>query len=142
MIRLLTSTPRAFIYRSHAFLLMFIERLPWGEKIFTLRREISVYRFKMRLKSLKNVITILTISQASLFLRVCKSSSLFENTVGKGEIARNEQFLLFPQCFLSFCGDLTAIFIKFNTVVCKLTFEKSKQYRPRKSYQVIIISYF
>ena len=25
----------------------------------------------------------------------------FENTGGKGEIARNEQFLLFPQCFLS-----------------------------------------
>ena len=25
----------------------------------------------------------------------------FEITVGKGEIARNEQFLLFPQCFLS-----------------------------------------
>ena len=24
----------------------------------------------------------------------------FENTVGKGEITRNEQFLLFPQCFL------------------------------------------
>ena len=24
----------------------------------------------------------------------------FENTGGKGEIARNEQFLLFPQCFL------------------------------------------
>ena len=24
----------------------------------------------------------------------------FENTVGKGEIARNEQILLFPQCFL------------------------------------------
>ena len=24
----------------------------------------------------------------------------FENTEGKGEIARNEQFLLFPQCFL------------------------------------------
>ena len=24
----------------------------------------------------------------------------FENTVGKGEIARKEQFLLFPQCFL------------------------------------------
>ena len=23
----------------------------------------------------------------------------FENFVGKGEIARNEQFLLFPQCF-------------------------------------------
>ena len=24
----------------------------------------------------------------------------FENIVGRGEIARNEQFLLFPQCFL------------------------------------------
>ena len=24
----------------------------------------------------------------------------FENTVGKGEIAHNEQFLLYPQCFL------------------------------------------
>ena len=24
----------------------------------------------------------------------------FENTMGKEEIARNEQFLLFPQCFL------------------------------------------
>ena len=24
----------------------------------------------------------------------------FENTAGKGEIARNEQFLLFPQSFL------------------------------------------
>ena len=27
-------------------------------------------------------------------------SKPFENTVGKGEIAHNEQFLLFPQCFL------------------------------------------
>ena len=26
-------------------------------------------------------------------------SKLVENTVGKGEIARYEQFLLFPQCF-------------------------------------------
>ena len=29
-----------------------------------------------------------------------KQQTAFENTVGKGEIARNEQFLLFPQCFL------------------------------------------
>ena len=28
-----------------------------------------------------------------------KSSKPVENTVGKGEIARYEQFLLFPQCF-------------------------------------------
>ena len=27
-------------------------------------------------------------------------SKPFENTVGKGEIAPNEQFLLYPQCFL------------------------------------------
>ena len=26
-----------------------------------------------------------------------------ENTVGKGEIARYEQFLLFPQCFQNAC---------------------------------------
>ena len=30
----------------------------------------------------------------------CLQYKSFENAVGKGEIARNEQFLLFPQCFL------------------------------------------
>ena len=35
------------------------------------------------------------------FLRVC-STRPFKNTVGKGEIARDEQFLLFPHCFLPF----------------------------------------
>ena len=34
------------------------------------------------------------------FLRVCSTRLL--KKLGKGEIARNEQFLLFPQCFLSF----------------------------------------
>ena len=29
----------------------------------------------------------------------CLHYKSFENTVGKGEIARNEQFLFFPQCF-------------------------------------------
>ena len=28
-----------------------------------------------------------------------QQQTVFENLVGKGEIARNEQFLLFPQCF-------------------------------------------
>ena len=32
-----------------------------------------------------------------------KFSKQVENTVGKGEIARYEQFLLFPQCFLKTC---------------------------------------
>ena len=43
----------------------------------------------------------------------------FENIVGKGEIARNEQFLLFPQCFLPI-GLLSAIFVKFKIAACKL----------------------
>ena len=34
------------------------------------------------------------------FLHACSTSLL--KTLGKGEIAHNEQFLLFPQCFLSF----------------------------------------
>ena len=29
-----------------------------------------------------------------------QQETAFENIVGKGEIAHNEQFLLFPQCFL------------------------------------------
>ena len=32
-----------------------------------------------------------------------KLSKRLENTVGKGEIARFEQFLLFPQCFQKAC---------------------------------------
>ena len=36
--------------------------------------------------------------QALVF--TCLQHKPFENTVGKGEIARIEQFLLFPQCFL------------------------------------------
>ena len=44
----------------------------------------------------------------------------FENTVGKGEIAHNEQFLLFPQCFVYLYIELSAIFIKFKIVGCKL----------------------
>ena len=32
-------------------------------------------------------------------MKIAESSQLVENTVGKGEIARYEQFLLFPQCF-------------------------------------------
>ena len=43
----------------------------------------------------------------------------FEKIVGKGEIARNEQFLLFLQCFLPVLDDAD-IFVKFEIVVCKL----------------------
>ena len=38
--------------------------------------------------------------QALVF--TCLQYKSFENTVGKGEIARYEQFLLYPQCSLPF----------------------------------------
>ena len=44
----------------------------------------------------------------------------FENTVGKGEIARNEQFLHFRQGFSYPFEELSSFFNKFETVVCKL----------------------
>ena len=45
------------------------------------------------------------------FLRVC-SISLYENTVGKGEIAQNEQFLLF---FTVFTTHLENFFLRFSS---------------------------
>ena len=42
----------------------------------------------------------LTLSQTLSLVFTCLQYKSFENTVGKGEIAHNEQFLLFPQCFL------------------------------------------
>ena len=36
----------------------------------------------------------------SILILTHQQQTAFENIVGKGEIARNEQFLLFPQCFL------------------------------------------
>ena len=41
----------------------------------------------------------LTLSEQAMVF-TCLLYKSFENTVEKGEIARNEQFLLFPQCFL------------------------------------------
>ena len=52
------------------------------------------------------------------FLLVC-SPFPFKNTSEKGEIARNEQFLFFPQCFLPVWGAL-CIFKKIEIVGCKL----------------------
>ena len=56
--------------------------------------------------------------QALVF--TCLQYKSFEITVEKGEIACNEQFLLFPQCFFYPFGDLSAFFIKLKIVVCKL----------------------
>ena len=54
-----------------------------------------------------------------LLLRVC-SISLWK-TLGKGEIVQNEQFLLFPQCFLPHFGELSTIIIKFEIVIYKVS---------------------
>ena len=43
-----------------------------------------------------------TLSQPSTVF-ICLKCKSFENTEGKGEIARYEQFLLFPQCFQKAC---------------------------------------
>ena len=43
----------------------------------------------------------------------------FENIVGKGEIAFNEQFLLFPHCFLSVWRTFFH-FHKFKIFICQL----------------------
>ena len=44
----------------------------------------------------------LTLSQTNLGFYVFEIKKSFENTVAEGEIARNEQFLLLPLCFLPF----------------------------------------
>ena len=51
-----------------------------------------------RLILLNNTIRYFTHFQASPGFYVSQHKS-FEDTVGKGEVARNEQLLLFPQCF-------------------------------------------
>ena len=49
-----------------------------------------------------------------------KLSKRVENTVGKGEIAHYEQFLLFPQCFQKACfpgaskGVIVWVWVKFE----------------------------
>ena len=55
---------------------------------------------------------MLTLSKQALVF-TCLQYKSFENTVGKGEIAHNEQFLLFHSVFYLF-GELSAIFIKFE----------------------------
>ena len=56
----------------------------------------------------------------------CLQYKSFENTVGKAEIALNEQFLLFLQCFLPFKKH-SVIFIKIQIVVWNL-FQFGKVY--------------
>ena len=61
----------------------------------------------------------LALSRTNHVFFSCLQYKFFENTVGKGEIAGYKQFLLFPSVFYLF-EELSAIFIKFEIVVCKL----------------------
>ena len=45
---------------------------------------------------------------------ICLQYKSFENIVGKGEIAHNEQFLLFPQCFLPIWGTFCYLYQIYN----------------------------
>ena len=65
-----------------------------------------------------NSYVMLTFSQTSPGF-TCLQYNSFEDIVGKGEIARNVQFLHFHSVFYSF-GELSVIFIKVEIVVCKL----------------------
>ena len=69
------------------------------------------------------------------FLRVCSKCLLKKkNTAGKGEIARNEQFLLFPQCF-SICLETNFLPCSSNlksSSANSFSLEKSKMCRLPK----------
>ena len=61
----------------------------------------------------------LILSQTSSQVFTCLQYKSFKNIVGKGEIAHNEQFLFSRSVFYPH-KVLSAIFIKFKIVVCKL----------------------
>ena len=67
-----------------------------GQKLYSL--DLSMRGIKIQ--SLHIVDNNLTFYSIVLIL-MHQQPTAFENIVGKEEIARNEQFLLFPQCFLS-----------------------------------------
>ena len=76
--------------------------------------------------------------QALVF--TCPHYKTFENTVGKGEIARNEQFLLFPHCFLSVCRTFFHFYQISNCRLQTLSVWKSPKFvvweRVNIQYQV------
>ena len=62
-------------------------------------------------------ISLLFPIQALVF--TCLQNKSLENTVVKGEIAHNEQFLHLPQCFLPLLRPFLLFFIKFEDVIFK-----------------------
>ena len=70
---------------------------------------------------------------------MCLKYKSFKKTVGKGEIARNEQFLLFSQCFLPVWRTFHVPFssnLELSSVN-SLSLEKFKICRLEKSYKKV-----
>ena len=61
-----------------------------------------------------------------------KLSNQVENTVGKGKIARYEQFLLFPQCFQKACfqGASKGVIVWEWVKILKISTFKILQHNP------------
>ena len=77
--------------------------------------------------------------QALVFM--CLQYKSLENTAGKGEIARNKQFLLFPQCFLLVWRALFSKNLKLSSAN-SFNLEASKICRLGKGYAVFQKSFF
>ena len=92
--------------------------------------ELVFYELKIILGKDENTDSILYFSHNVLILNpfpnkpwflLVSSTSVLENTVDKGEIARNEQFLLFPQCFQATCLENCRLYEPFPPYILILT---------------------
>ena len=84
--------PRQSLWSANALNLALPKNLSFGKKPFSKRQILD----SSKLKEFAD--------NSFKFDENCKKLSKWvENTVGKGEIARYEQFLLFPQCFQNTC---------------------------------------
>ena len=79
---------------------------------------------------------LLCVSSASLLMPL--GNKPFENTVGKGEIARDEQFLLFPQCFLPICWTFSHFHQTWNCRLQTLSVWKSIKFVVWKRVKVCL----
>ena len=72
------------------------------------------------------------------FLRVC-SRSVLKTLWGKGEIARNEQFLLFPLCFRPFWRTLCHFYQICNCCLQTLSVLKNLKFVVWERINTIIV---
>ena len=63
----------------------------------------AVQKFRVRIIAVNSATISLKPFSRQALVFTCLQYKFFEKAVGKGEIARNEQFLLFPQRFLPLC---------------------------------------